>query len=209
MTPPAPHPFLAMATDPLATPPRDEVVDRHYELFRARAGALGVTVARMPTAGEAAAMIGDLAREVGHRTAIVSGDATGALPVLAGVLAGLGVSVRAAADPALTRDAPLGISWAETAIAETGSVLLAEATLADRAVGMLVATQVVLCPASGLRGSLEDAADALRAMATRPGGSFATLVTGPSRTADIERVLTVGVQGPSRLVVIFIDEPGP
>ncbi|MDQ3413285.1 MAG: lactate utilization protein, partial [Chloroflexota bacterium] len=39
-----------------------------------------------------------------------------------------------------------------------------------------------------------------------PGGAYATLVTGPSRTADIERVLTVGVQGPARLIVLFVDE---
>ncbi|MDQ4044385.1 MAG: lactate utilization protein, partial [Chloroflexota bacterium] len=36
-------------------------------------------------------------------------------------------------------------------------------------------------------------------------GSYATLVTGPSRTADIERQLTVGVQGPARLHVVFIE----
>ena len=35
-----------------------------------------------------------------------------------------------------------------------------------------------------------------------------TLVTGPSRTADIERVLTVGVQGPARVAVLFLDALG-
>jgi L-lactate dehydrogenase complex protein LldG len=46
----------------------------------------------------------------------------------------------------------------------------------------------------------------LRQFAVAPGGSFATLVTGPSRTADIERVLTVGVQGPGAVMVVFVDE---
>ena len=46
----------------------------------------------------------------------------------------------------------------------------------------------------------------LREIASRPGGSYATLVTGPSRTADIERVLTVGVQGPARIAVLFVDD---
>ncbi|MBA2755110.1 MAG: lactate utilization protein [Chloroflexia bacterium] len=194
------------ASGPATSGPEGHDGDR-FGLFADRAGALGVTVTRVATVAGAAETIWGLAREGDHRTVIVAAGVTVALPGLDAALAGHGIEVDPAGDAARTRDAPLGISWAATAIAETGSVLLAEPTLDDRAVGMLVATHVVLCPAAGLRATLEDAADALRAIARQPGGSYATLVTGPSRTADIERVLTVGVQGPSRVVVIFIDEP--
>jgi L-lactate dehydrogenase complex protein LldG len=37
---------------------------------------------------------------------------------------------------------------------------------------------------------------------------YISMITGPSRTADIERVLTIGVHGPERLIIIFVDELG-
>ena len=37
---------------------------------------------------------------------------------------------------------------------------------------------------------------------------YLSMITGPSRTADIERVLTIGVHGPVRLIIIFVDELG-
>jgi L-lactate dehydrogenase complex protein LldG len=36
--------------------------------------------------------------------------------------------------------------------------------------------------------------------------SYLSFVTGPSRTADIERVLTIGVHGPGRLILVFVDD---
>ena len=36
--------------------------------------------------------------------------------------------------------------------------------------------------------------------------AFLSAITGPSRTADIERVLTIGVHGPRRLVVVAVDD---
>ncbi len=98
------------------------------------------------------------------------------------------------------------MSLARLAVAETASVLLAEERLEDRGIGLLVAVQLVICPTSLLTPTLDDAAPMLRELATKPGGAYTTLVTGPSRTADIERALTVGVQGPAKLTVLFVDD---
>ncbi len=119
-----------------------------------------------------------------------------------------GIDIREAGSPASVADAPAGLSVAELAIAETGSVLLAENALEARIVGMLTLTHFVLVHKQRLFPMLEDAGRLL-AKLTKAGPDqrhYISLVTGPSRTADIERTLTIGVQGPKVLCVILIGQ---
>jgi L-lactate dehydrogenase complex protein LldG len=116
------------------------------------------------------------------------------------------IEVREAGSPASVADAPAGLSGAELAIAETGSVLLAENALEARVVGMLTLAHFVLVREETLFPMLEDAGKLLQQL-THAGPDqrhYISLVTGPSRTADIERTLTIGVQGPKALCVIVV-----
>jgi L-lactate utilization protein LutC len=100
-------------------------------------------------------------------------------------------------------DAPVGIVRGRAAIAETGSVLLIEDSIADRMVSMLTRTLIEVVPPDVLLPDLF----ALREHIVPIGGAsprYAALVTGPSRTADIERSLTIGVQGPSDVHVVLL-----
>lgn len=101
-------------------------------------------------------------------------------------------------------DAPVGVAVGELGVAETGSVAFDESQLADRAVSMLSQTLVQFVPADRVVASLDDVAEWLAGEAAGPG--YRTLVSGPSRTADIERSLTVGVQGPSEVHVVVVGE---
>lgn len=117
--------------------------------------------------------------------------------------AGLHVVVPDGDDPAAqVADVPIGMVEAELAVAETGSVLIAEHALGDRVVTMLCRTLVQLVVADTIVDRLEGAADRLRRRGGEPG--FASLMTGPSRTADIERSLTIGVQGPDEVEVVVL-----
>jgi L-lactate dehydrogenase complex protein LldG len=122
------------------------------------------------------------------------------------MLAERGITIREAADPASIADSPAGLSSAELALAETGSILLADNALAARIVSMLTLTHFALAQSSTLYPMLESAANALQQLTTPGPGQqhYISLVTGPSRTADIERTLTIGVQGPRALCVIII-----
>jgi L-lactate dehydrogenase complex protein LldG len=121
-----------------------------------------------------------------------------------------GITLREAGSPASVADAPAGLSGAELAIAETGSVLLADNTLEARVVSMLTLAHFVLVEQDRLVPMLDDAAPILQQFA-RSGPEqrhYLSFVTGPSRTADIERTLTIGVQGPKTLCIILVADKG-
>ena len=99
-------------------------------------------------------------------------------------------------------DRPVGIAQARLAIAETGSVLLIEPSPIERAVSLLTRHLIVAVDEDDI---LDELSEGFAWLAQQPrAAAYATFVTGPSRTADIERSLTIGVQGPSRLTVAVL-----
>ena len=120
----------------------------------------------------------------------------------AAILAGGGRTpdpVDAVADAA---DQPVGIAVAQLGIAATGSVLLVEPDPAARTVSLLTHHLIVALRREQI---LADITDGFAWLAEQPrAAAYATFVTGPSRTADIERSLTIGVQGPKRLTVALL-----
>jgi len=106
-------------------------------------------------------------------------------------------------DPAAdVADVPVAIVAGVMAVAETGSVLVAEHELRDRVVTMLCQRLLQVVAADDVVDRLEDAAAWLAPRGGQAG--FASLMTGPSRTADIERSLTIGVQGPDEVDVLVL-----
>jgi L-lactate dehydrogenase complex protein LldG len=88
------------------------------------------------------------------------------------------------------------------AVAETGSVAVA-LPRAERGAALLSERLWLFVPASELVATLDEALARIDAL-VREGRPYVTLMTGPSRTADIERALTVGVHGPRELHVVLV-----
>jgi L-lactate dehydrogenase complex protein LldG len=99
-----------------------------------------------------------------------------------------------------------GLIVATAGVAETGSLLLTDNALAPRLLGMLADYCIALLDGDAILPDL-DAVGELLARLEREGHRYQSLVTGPSRTADIERVLTIGVQGPKTLSIIVVRPP--
>jgi L-lactate dehydrogenase complex protein LldG len=175
------------------------------ETFRTKVEPLGVRVERVDGTDGAAAFLVEQAAEAETVQLVFSGELTERSPGLVDRLAEAGLEIVVSQDLEDPRDAPLGVTLAKHGVVETGSALMAERTPADRAVGLLTMTCVIVIEMSSLLPTLNDAAKVLREIAMQPKGGFATLITGPSRTADIEMSLTVGVQGPRVVRVLFVD----
>ena len=93
-------------------------------------------------------------------------------------------------------------------IAETGTLMLPSAPERPTTINLLPDTAIVVLRATRVVGAYEEAWDLLRSGAA--GRPFmprnVMLVTGPSRSADIESVLELGAHGPRRLHVILIED---
>jgi len=103
-------------------------------------------------------------------------------------------------------DADAGITVCDALVAQTGSVLLTARSAGGRALSVLPPHHVVIATANQLVPDLPAAYDALRRRYEADGWpSFVTLITGPSRTGDIERILVLGAHGPRKLTVMLMD----
>ena len=161
---------------------------------------------RVADLAAAAARAGELLRAANAKR-IAHSDAAEAIAVATQACAQLGGEARllpanASRDELLQADA--GITTAQLGIAETGTLVLASAAERHRLASLLPKLHVAILPVSRLVPSLGDAFAAL-APAGQPSSRTITFVTGPSRTADIELELVVGVHGPSRLVVLLVE----
>ncbi len=98
-------------------------------------------------------------------------------------------------------------------IAETGTLMLPSAPDRPTTLNLLSDTAIVVLRTSRVVGAYEEAWDLLRAENhdALTGGAMprnVMLVTGPSRSADIESVLELGAHGPRRLHVVLVDVDG-
>jgi len=97
-----------------------------------------------------------------------------------------------------------GLTGANFALADTGTLVL-ESTAEDiRLASTLPERHFVLLDPQKILADGRAAVPLLRALHRRDARNYIAYITGPSRTADIERVLTIGVHGPIELHILLV-----
>jgi L-lactate dehydrogenase complex protein LldG len=99
-------------------------------------------------------------------------------------------------------EAKIGISQMDWGKADTGTLVQDATQVEKRLVSTLPLIHIALIATGKI---LPDLPSVLTAIDPRQAG-YISFITGPSRTADIERVLTIGVHGPERLIIVAVDE---
>ena len=103
-----------------------------------------------------------------------------------------------------TGDDRVSVTGAVCGVAETGTLLVRSGTGRANALHLLPEAHVVVLGAGDIVGGYEDAWARLGSGAAGLPRA-ATFITGPSRTADIEKTPQIGVHGPRRLHIVLID----
>lgn len=200
--------------DPRAHPPRVEdtlarLVGADIDMrarFIESANRTGMKALRTAL-GSLTASLGAVLRGEAPRTVLVDVDEAALRVVATDACRTLGIST--ATDPdARAFDAELSIIDATAAVAETGSVLLTSEGR-RRCAWIVPPKVVILVPSRVLVPDLLDLwaspVSAARAFACSPPTAM-LLVSGPSKTADIEGVLVTGVHGPGTVHVVLVED---
>ena len=99
----------------------------------------------------------------------------------------------------------VGLTVADWGIAETGTLVIDSSSEAVRLATMISEIHVAILPVSRIRADAFELEKELRTCMQTP-ANYLAFITGASRTADIERVLAVGVHGPLELHILLLED---
>lgn len=177
-------------------------IEALYDLFKVKAEAVAADVYRSKNIQQAGALLVKLVAECDANKV-----AAAASPMVNACLKHASLKV-----PTYTEnlrqhaaEATLGLSELDMAVADIGSLQQDCTDVDKRLVSMLPNVHIALVKTSSLVPDLKTAFAKLQA---QPMPGYLAFITGPSRTADIERILTIGVHGPAQVKIIFVDDPG-
>jgi len=205
---------LAVDTDETSTvsasnqwlPPVGETLEEQIELFARHSERLQTRLEFVRNLSDAASLVGSIAHQEGWRRVGAHHD-----PMVEACVETAHVEVCWTDDaerynPDTLEACDAGITTCEALIAQTGSVLVTCRVNGGRALSVLPPHHVVITTTDQLQPDLAAGYRLLRERYSDNHPTQVALITGPSRTGDIERILVLGAHGPKKLTVVMIDQ---
>lgn len=179
----------------------------HVALFETAARAAGLHVRRTAAADVPAAVV-EILRAGGARHAVIEAQpGTVLTPELAATLhnalASAGVTTSAARDDETLFTTDAAVTGAVAGIAETGTLVCVSGPASARGASLIPPLHIAVLDVGRVVGDLFDCFATLAATADLPAN--VNLISGPSKTADIESVLVIGVHGPGTVHVVLVE----
>ncbi len=188
-SPVQPVPATARVGPRTPTPPEAEIVQLFAEI-----GKLSGKTRRLANAGMLRSALADLVKAETVKKATLWTTPDLATWDVAGILKALGVEiVPPQAGKRRVAECELGVTGVDAALPETGTLLLRSSPERPRVVSLLPRVHLAILTPAALRADLH------QAFAEVKHDGYCVMITGPSRTSDIELTLTLGVHGPKSL----------
>ena len=104
-------------------------------------------------------------------------------------------------------DLSIGMTGCEFLVAHLGSVLISSAQISGRRLNVFPETHIVVAHQAQIVDYLDNGLEKIQEKYKNKLPSLISNITGPSRTADIEKTLVMGMHGPKSLIVIIAEKP--
>lgn len=177
-------------------------------LFAERAEAVGMFVRRTTSVGLATQLL-DVLRQIDARAITLSVERLAEKTRLREALKQSDIEVRAWQNDRTMHDhyeADAGVTDVHAAIAESGTMVCCSDAQHGRGPSLVPAVHVAIVRRSDIMPDLLDYMARLRGTKPADLPSAQALITGPSKTADIEGILITGVHGPGEVYVLLVED---
>lgn len=175
-----------------------------YDRFKSKVESMSGECYRANTVEDAQKLIAGLLQKKGIKSVAMVDSPIAKSCNLAHFIPETGVALHMDHYQEVTLTVDAGITEMKWAIAELGTLVQYAVDVNERLCSAFTPIHFALVRTSTLIPTLPEALSVIHKEPQIPG--FVRFVTGPSRTSDIERVLTIGVHGPGELVAIFVDD---
>lgn len=174
------------------------------ERFASELEKLSGMVLREDTLQSACERVAALLRQRGMHQALAWESLVERVPTLRQALGEAGIEIVTQGSLEDLAQVPLGITSAQAAIADSGTLVLQNTPGQPAFVSLLPPVHVALLRAGDIHPNLQEYLDSLPDLKGQVMASNnLVFITGPSRTADIELTITLGVHGPGEVIVVI------